>query len=149
MEHHSIDLLAIQETECLGQPQDQLITNSKGKSYRYIHTGERKGVGFLIAPSLCSPAYTTEFRIVNPRILHLTISSGKTTTSFLLSHRHEPELNHKSQKHLLLYKGRRIHREQNHALNNASVSNPWGFQLHTHTEASSSPPHRTVCPSTK
>ena len=86
MEHFEIDLLAIQETECLGQPQDQIVASTAGKSYRYFHTGERKGVGFIVAPSLCKPQLALTFHNVTPRILHLAISSGENQTSFLAAY---------------------------------------------------------------
>ena len=86
MEHFEIDLLAIQETECLNQPKDQIIRSTKGKAFRYYHTGDRKGVGFIIAPSLCTPQLTLTLHTVSPRLLHLTMSSGEHQTSFIAAY---------------------------------------------------------------
>ena len=82
METYAIDLLAVQETECLHQPIDQIITSNTGKQYRFRHTGVRKGVGFLISPSLSSANVT--LRTITSRILHLALSLGqKKQVSFL------------------------------------------------------------------
>ena len=81
MEKNNIDLLAIQETECLHQPKEQVIFSSQSKPFFFIHTGARKGVGFLVAPSL-QPVNTESFQEVSPRILSFRPQSIQKITFF-------------------------------------------------------------------
>ncbi len=69
METLQIDILAIQETECQGQQNEQEITNNKGKKFTYYHTGKRKGVGFLLSSALDNATLST----ITGRILRLKI----------------------------------------------------------------------------
>ena len=72
MERFQIDLLAVQETECFKQEKEQWLREGD-KNYLFVHTGVRKGVGFILSQELL-PIETTNFQEISPRILRLNLS---------------------------------------------------------------------------
>lgn len=74
MNRFGIHLLALQEIECLNQDKEQLLRAGK-KTFLFVHTGARKGVGFILSQELF-PVETSNFKEINQRVLRLKISQG-------------------------------------------------------------------------
>ncbi len=72
METLKIDLLAIQETECLHQPKQQLLQSRRNQKFLFVHTGVQKGVGFLLSQKV--KVVPENFTEVSSRILRLDLS---------------------------------------------------------------------------
>ena len=72
MEKFCIHLLAVQETECLRQEKEQWLREGE-KNFLFVHTGVRKGVGFILSQELL-PIETKNFQEISPRILRLNLS---------------------------------------------------------------------------
>ena len=72
MERFQIDLLAVQETECFKQEKEQWLREGE-KNYLFVHTGARKGVGFILSQELL-PIEPNNFQEISPRILRLNLS---------------------------------------------------------------------------
>jgi exonuclease III len=73
MEDFQIDILAIQETECLNQDREQILRSESGRHYYFSHTGAKKGVGFLVAQTMSVVA--ENFKEISPRILRLDLEN--------------------------------------------------------------------------
>ncbi len=71
MEIFEIDILALQETECLHQPKEQLLQSRRGKRYFFVHTGVQKGVGFLVSQKI--QVAFENFIEISSRIIQLNI----------------------------------------------------------------------------
>ena len=72
MEKFHINLLAVQETECFKQEKEQWLREEE-KNFLFVHTGARKGVGFILSQELL-PIETKNFKEISPRILRLNLS---------------------------------------------------------------------------
>ncbi len=81
MEKFKIDVLALQETECLHQEREQKILSAAGRQYFYTHTGVQKGVGFLLSQKM-QPFLSESFQKITSRILRFDWKGDSKTISF-------------------------------------------------------------------
>lgn len=84
MESLKIDILAVQETQCLNQLKEQFIKGKSGRNFLFVHTGVQLGVGFIISPKIL-PLSLENFTEVSPRILQLDLSEKLAKKTILFS----------------------------------------------------------------
>ncbi len=71
MEIFQIQILALQETECLHQPKEQLLQSMRNNRFLFVHTGTQKGVGFLVSHKI--QVASENFTEISSRILQLDL----------------------------------------------------------------------------
>ncbi len=81
VENLKIDILALQETECLNQEIEQILLSSSGKQYFFRHTGAKKGVGFLLSQKM-QPFVSESFFEISSRILRFDWKGAAKPISF-------------------------------------------------------------------